>query len=184
MLNILTIMHSHIERILLDQGTVQSGIQAIAAQLNRDYEGRELVVVMLLKGAMIFTADICRQLEMPLQIECLNVSSYHGGTESSGEVKFLDLEIPDLSGKDVLVIDDILDTGLTLAAVSQKLHALGVNSLKSCVLLNKNKSIIPNLAADYVGFEIEDEFVVGYGLDYQGLYRNLPYIGVLRADAI
>jgi len=177
-------MHANIKRVLLDQDTVRVGIKTIAAQLNRDYKDQELVVVMLLKGAMIFTADICRQLEMPLQIECLNVASYHGGTESAGEVQFLDRELPDLSGKNILLIDDILDTGLTLASVSEKLHNLGIASLKTCVLLDKNKSIIPNLTADYVGFKIENEFVVGYGLDYQGLYRNLPYIGVLNEEAL
>jgi len=177
-------VQKNIEKVLIDASTVKARIQTLADRINQRYEDQELVAVMLLKGAMIFTADICRQLTMPLQIECLNVSSYHGGTESSGKVDFLDQQMPNLEGKNVLLIDDILDTGLTLNAVSEELQKLKLSSLESCVLLSKNKSRVKEINADYIGFEIEDEFVVGYGLDYQGLYRNLPYIGVLRSDTI
>ena len=115
-----------------------------------------------------------------LEMECLNVSSYHGETESSGTVKFLDSTLPNVEGKTVLVIDDILDTGRTLHIVSQKLLSLGAKKLHRCVLLSKNKQRAKEINAEYVGFHIEDEFVVGYGLDYQEKYRNLPYIGVLN----
>ncbi len=175
-------MRKEIQKILLSESEVRDRITTLATTINKRYEGQELVVVMLLKGAIIFTADICRHLEMPLQIECLNVASYHGGTESSGQVEFLDRKLPDLAGKNVLLVDDILDTGLTLSAVSREVQALGVNSLKTCVLLAKNKTRTEEVNADYVGFEIENEFVVGYGLDYQGLYRNLPYIGILNVE--
>jgi len=177
-------VQKNIEKVLIDASTVKARIQTLADRINQRYEDQELVAVMLLKGAMIFTADICRQLTMPLQIECLNVSSYHGGTESSGKVDFLDQQMPNLEGKNVLLIDDILDTGLTLNAVSEELQKLKLSSLESWFLLSKNKSRVKEINADYIGFEIEDEFVVGYGLDYQGLYRNLPYIGVLRSDTI
>lgn len=172
-------MPENIDKILIPAPAIQARLQTLAEQINQRYQGQELVIVMLLKGAMIFTADICRNLTMPLQIECLHVSSYHGGTQSSGQVKIQERDLPDLSGKNVLLVDDILDTGLTLAAVSETLHAQNPATLQTCVLLSKNKSRTKEIHADYTGFEIEDEFVVGYGLDYQGLYRNLPYIGVL-----
>ena len=177
-------MRENIQATLIEASKVESRIHDLAESLNKKYAGKELIVVMLLKGAMIFTADICRQLSMPLHIECLNVSSYHGETTSSGTVKFLDRKMPNLKGKNVLLVDDILDTGRTLDAVSKELSKLGVASLESCVLLSKNKSRAKEISADYVGFEIEDEFVVGYGLDYKGLYRNLPYIGILKDKAI
>ncbi len=177
-------MHQNIERTLLSQDHIDSRITELSGQINQDYAGQELMVVMLLKGAMIFTADICRHLDMPVQIECLKVSSYHGGTESSGTVEFLDSRLPDFTGKHVLLVDDILDTGRTLAAVCKKLQSQGVSSLKTCVLLSKKKERAESVDAHYIGFEIRDEFVVGYGLDYQGLYRNLPYIGILAPHAI
>ena len=177
-------MQQNIEKILINSASIEERMSILAEEINNKYKGKELVVVMLLKGAMIFTADICRQLTMPLQIECLNVSSYHGNTTSSGTVNFLDRELPNLTGKHVLLVDDILDTGLTLAAVSKEIQTLDTESLETCVLLSKNKTRTEDVSADYTGFEIADEFVVGYGLDYKGLYRNLPYIGVLKESAI
>jgi hypoxanthine phosphoribosyltransferase len=123
-------------------------------------------------------------MPIPLEIECLNVASYHGGTESSGRVDFLDAKLPEVRGRSVLLVDDILDTGRTLAAVGAKLREHGADLVRSCVLLSKDKERAAEVEADYVGFGIGDEFVIGYGLDFRGLYRNLPYIGVLREEII
>ena len=119
-----------------------------------------------------------------LEIECLNVSSYHGGTESSGKVDFLDRKLPDIKGRKVLVLDDILDTGRTLRAVVDRLMVEGASEVKTGVLLKKDKELAEQVNADYVGFAIGDEFVSAYGLDYKGRYRNLPYIGTLKKEAI
>lgn len=173
-------MNEKIERILIDEAVIGKRIDVIAEKIVQEMEGDEFVVVLLLKGALVFAADLCRRMPVPLQIECLNVSSYHGGTESSGQVDFLDTKLPDVTGKKVLLVDDILDTGRTLHAVSQKLSAMGAAELKTCVLLSKDKERAQEVESDYVGFVIGDEFVVGYGLDYEGRYRNLPYIGVLK----
>ena len=127
-------------------------------------------------------ADLCRRLPVPLEIETLGVASYHGGTESSGVVEFLDTKLPEVKGRHILLIDDILDTGRTLKAVKERLLAIGAVTVKTSVLLSKEKERAEEVGADYIGFEIGDEFVVGYGLDYQGRYRNLPYVGVLKEE--
>lgn len=119
-----------------------------------------------------------------LEIECLNVASYHGGTESAGKVDFLDRKLPVVEGRRVLVLDDILDTGRTLRAVADKLAEAGAAEVKTGVLLAKDRERAVEVEADYVGFEIGDEFVIGYGLDYQGRYRNLPYVGTLKREAM
>ena len=177
-------MHGDIERVLIDEGVIQKRLDQLAEKVMADFEGKPMVVVALLKGAVLFLADLTRRIPLPMEIECLNVSSYHGGTQSSGEVLFLDQEQPDLTGKYVLLLDDILDTGLTLQAVTKKLKEQGAQGVKTCVLLAKD---IPRDAvkeADYTGFVIDDEFVVGYGLDYQNRYRNLPYVGILKPSII
>ena len=141
------------------------------------------MVVVILKGALVFTADLLRQLPVKLEIETLNVASYHGGTESSGKVDFLDRNLPDVKGRRVLLIDDILDTGRTLHAVGERMREQGAVEVKTCVLLSKDRERAEEVEADFVGFVIGDEFVVGYGLDYEGRYRNLPYVGVLNEAA-
>lgn len=177
-------MHEDVERVLIDEAVIERRLDVLAERILEEFRGREFVVVVILKGALVFTADLLRRMPLPLEIECLNVASYHGGTESSGRVDFLDRKLPEVKGKDVLLVDDILDTGRTLEAVSQKLREQGAEKVKSCVLLSKDKVRAIEVEADYVGFGIGDEFVVGYGLDFQGLYRNLPYIGVLKEETI
>lgn len=172
-------LHEKISRVLIDEEVIQHRIDTLAAQILEDVGSENVVIVSLLKGALVFTADLFRRLPIELEIELINVASYHGGTESSGEVKFLDKCLPNVVGKNVLIVDDILDTGLTLQAVSKALAEEGAQSVKTCVLLSKDKKREIELTADYVGFIIGDEFVVGYGLDYEGKYRNLPYVGVL-----
>jgi hypoxanthine phosphoribosyltransferase len=177
-------MQNDIERILIDEQVIERRLDAMARDIERDFPGGKLVVVILLKGALVFAADLLRRVPRVLEIECLNVASYHGGTESSGTVDFLDRHFPEVKGMHVLLLDDILDTGRTLGAVSRRLIEEGAAAVHTAVLLAKDKQRAEEVEADYVGFEIGDEFVVGYGLDYQGKYRNLPYVGVLKDSSI
>lgn len=175
-------MRDDIERVLIDEREIERRLDAMAAAIERDFPDGTLVVIILLKGAMVFAADLLRRMARPLEIECLNVASYHGGTESSGKVDFLDRHFPEVCGRPVLLLDDILDTGRTLHAVLERLRDEGAAAVRIGVLLAKEKSRATLVNADYIGFEIGDEFVVGYGLDYRGKYRNLPYVAVLRRD--
>lgn len=177
-------MHQDIEKVLIDEEVIKKRLDVLAQKVMLDFEGKPMVVVALLKGAVLFMADLLRRVPLPMEIECLNVASYHGGTESSGVVSFLDNEMPDVDGRSVLLLDDILDTGRTLEAVMKKLREHGAAEVKTCVLLAKDIPREAVLAADYTGFVIGDEFVVGYGLDYRGRYRNLPYVGLLKESAI
>lgn len=177
-------MHQDIEKVLIDEEVIKKRLDVLAQKVMVDFEGKPMVVVALLKGAVLFMADLLRRVPLPMEIECLNVASYHGGTESSGVVSFLDNEMPDVDGRSVLLLDDILDTGRTLEAVMKKLREHGAAEVKTCVLLAKDIPREAVLAADYTGFVIGDEFVVGYGLDYRGRYRNLPYVGLLKESAI
>lgn len=174
-------MESVIERVLITEEEILARLDVVAAEVMAELgDAEELVVVALLKGALVFVADMSRRMPVPLVMECVNVASYHGGLESSGEVKFLDAGMPDVRGKKVVVMDDILDTGLTMHAVLRELMEAGAERVWSCVLLSKRKERAVECEADWVCFEIDDEFVVGYGLDFEGRYRNLPYVGVLR----
>jgi hypoxanthine phosphoribosyltransferase len=178
-------MHEDIAKVLIAEEVIEKRLDVIARKVHADFSGEDsLQVVALLKGAFVFMADLLRRVPLRLEIECLNVASYHGGTESSGQVDFLDRKLPDVNGRCVLLIDDILDTGRTLAAVTEKLREMGAREVKTCVLLTKDKERAQEVKADYSGFEIADEFVVGYGLDFDGKYRNLPYVGVLDPSVI
>ena len=178
-------MHEDIEKVLIAEEVIGRRLEVIARKVEEDFAGEEsLQVVAILKGALVFMADLLRRVPLKLEIECLSVASYHGGTESSGKVNFLDQVLPDVSGRCVLLLDDILDTGRTLAAVSEKLRTMGAREVKTCVLLTKDKERAADVEADYSAFEIGDEFVVGYGLDFDGNYRNLPYVGVLKPKVI
>ena len=169
---------------LFDETTILARLDEIAAKISEDYRDRELTVIAILNGSLIFMADLLRRIPLPLKLDCLSVASYHGGLETSGEVIFRQVALPDIQGRDVLLLDDILDSGNTLAAIRDKLNTAGPRSMRVCVLLQKKKVRARPVDADYVGFEIEDEFVVGYGLDYMERYRNLPCIGVLRKELI
>jgi hypoxanthine phosphoribosyltransferase len=177
-------MQDDLERVLFDEPTILRRLDEIAAQISRDYDARELTVIAILNGSLIFMADLLRRIPLPLKLDCLSVASYHGGVETTGELIFRQVALPDIAGRHILILDDILDSGVTLAAVRQKLESAGPASIRICVLLQKKKSRRRPIDADYVGFEIEDEFVVGYGLDYAERYRNLPCIGVLRPELI
>lgn len=176
-------MRDDIERVLVDEEVIVKRLDSMAMEIERDFPKGSLVVIILLKGALVFAADLLRRVPRVLEIECLNVASYHGGLESSGKVDFLDRHFPEVRGRHVLLLDDILDTGRTLKAVADRLAEEGAAAVHTAVLLAKDKERAEDVQADYVGFEIGNEFVVGYGLDYQGKYRNLPYVGVLKASA-
>ena len=177
-------MESDVEQVLIAEAVIDKRLDAMALEIRQDFPGEVMVVIVLLKGAFVFAADLLRRIPRMLEIECLNVSSYHGGTESSGKVDFLDRKLPDIKGRKVLVLDDILDTGRTLRAVVDRLMEEGACEVKTGVLLKKDKELAEQVNADYVGFAIGDEFVIGYGLDYKGRYLNLPYIGTLKEEAI
>jgi len=177
-------MRDDIERILLDGEVIRKRLDAMACEIERDFPSDALMVIVLLKGALVFAADLLRRMPHVLEIECLNVTSYHGGTASAGTVDFLDRSFPEVGGRSVLVLDDILDTGRTLHAVSRRLGEKGAARVRAAVLLAKDKLRAEEVQVDYVGFEISDEFVVGFGLDYQGKYRNLPYVGVLKPEVV
>jgi hypoxanthine phosphoribosyltransferase len=177
-------MRGDLERVLFDEPAIHRRLNDIAAQISNDYRERELTVIAVLHGSLMFVADLLRRIPLPLKLECLSVASYHGKTQTSGEVIFKQITLPDIVGRDVLILDDILDSGHTLAAIREALETAKPQSIRVCVLLSKKKQRAREVETDYIGFEIEDEFVVGYGLDFRGRYRNLPYIGVLRRELL
>jgi hypoxanthine phosphoribosyltransferase len=168
-----------VERVLITEQQIEQRIKTLASEIERDFHGREMVVVSLLNGTVMFLADLMRHLNLPLRLDFMGVSSYGSGTES-GELVFTKELRLDVRGRDVLLIDDILDTGKTLRHVLPKLRALKPRRVKICVLLDKPSRRVENIHADYAGFEIPDYFVVGYGLDFAERYRNLPFVGVLH----
>lgn len=171
---------SDLDRVLLDAESIRNRVTALAGQIESDYAGKVLTVVVLMDGALFFVADLLRQINLPMRIVTLGASSYHGGTESTGEVKLNWPSGVEFAGLDVLLLDDILDTGLTLHALQTRLLFEQPASLKTGVLLDKKRPREHAVPLDYCGFEIGDEFVVGYGMDYQGRFRNLPCIGILK----
>ena len=177
-------MLADLDRVLFDEATILRRLDEIAAQISSEYRDRELTVIAVLNGGLIFMADLLRRIPLPLKLDCLSVASYHGGTATTREVVFKQIALPDVARRHILILDDILDSGVTLAAISEKLRSAQPKSVKICVLLRKEKVRLRQVEADYIGFEIGDEFVVGYGLDYMERYRNLPCIGVLRSDLI
>lgn len=171
-----------VDEILIGEGEIRARVRELGAAITRDYAGRDLLLVGVLKGAVVFMVDLARAIDLPLAIDFLAVSSYGLATESSGVVRILkDLEQP-IEGRHVLIVEDIVDTGLTLKYIVENLVSRGPASLRICALLNKMKARKADVAIDYVGFAIPDRFVVGYGLDYAELYRNVPYVGVLRQE--
>jgi len=172
-------LHSEVERILITEAQLARRIKILARQIENDFRGREMVVVSLLNGTVMFLADLIRHLNLPLRLDFIGVSSYGAGTESGDLIFTKELRL-DVRGRDVLLIDDILDTGKTMSRVLPKIHALKPRKIKVCVLLDKPERRVEKIFADYIGFEIPDFFVVGYGLDFAERYRNLPFVGVLH----
>jgi hypoxanthine phosphoribosyltransferase len=168
-----------IERVLITDEQLARRVKILAREIERDFHGREMVVVSLLSGTVMFLADLIRHLNLPLRLDFIGVSSYGQGTESGELIFTKELRI-DVRNRDVLLVDDILDTGKTMSRVLPKLRALKPRRLKTCVLLDKAERRVEKIKADYVGFEVPDFFVVGYGLDFAERYRNLPFVGVLH----
>jgi len=174
---------AEIEKVLISQRRLARRIRLLAHEIERDFSGRDLVVVAVLNGTVVFLADLLRRLTLPLRLDFMGVSSYRLSASASDLVFTKELGL-DVTGRDVLLVDDILDTGATLARVLARLRALRPRQIKVCVLLDKKARRVEDIKADYVGFSIPNQFVVGYGLDYAERYRNLPYIGVLRPELI
>jgi hypoxanthine phosphoribosyltransferase len=173
-------MEQNIERVLYNEQTILSRLDVIGSRISLDYAGKDLTVVAIMNGSIMFMSDLLKRVNIPLQIDCWSVSSYHG-TKSSEKITFRQHDIVDVDNRHVLLLDDILDSGLTMHTIKNKIiNETKAASVKSCVLLSKNVTRVRDIEADYVGFEIENEFVVGYGLDYNEHYRNLPYIGVFK----
>jgi hypoxanthine phosphoribosyltransferase len=169
-----------VEEVLLSGEQVQARVAELGAQLAADYADRDPVLVSVLKGSIIFMADLVRAMPIPLAIDLMEVSSYGASTESSGQVRILKDLSTSIEGRDVVVVEDIIDTGLTLNYLLRYLHDKGPASIRICCLLDKPARRLAPIEIDYRGFTIPDRFVIGYGLDYGERYRNLPYIGVLR----
>jgi hypoxanthine phosphoribosyltransferase len=166
--------------ILITAEQLQKRISEIGAEITSDYTGRRPELICVLKGAMVFMSDLMRAIDLNLTIDFIAVSSYSKGSTSTGEVKIIkDLDEP-LEGRDIILVEDILDTGLTLSYLVRSFRSRGATSIKIATLLNKPERRKVEVAPDYVGFEIPDKFVVGYGLDFDERYRNLPYIGVVK----
>lgn len=176
----MTIGKDLLKKILISEEQLKKRIKELGEQIAADYKGKDLVVIGILKGAILFLSDLIKEIDLPLVIDFMAVSSYGSSTSSSGVVRILKDLDEDIEGKDVLIIEDIVDTGLTLNYLLGNLQARKPNSIKICCCLDKPSRRTAPVKVDYVGFEIEDEFVVGYGLDYAEKYRNLPYIGVLK----
>ncbi len=168
-----------VDSVLITEAQLQRKVRQLSRAIEQDFAGRDFVIVSLLNGTVVFLADLIRNLSLPLRLDFIGVSSYGSGTEAGELVFTKELRI-DVRGRDVLLVDDILDTGKTLHRVQTKLLQLKPSRLKTCVLLEKKARRSENVTADYVGFEIPDAFVVGYGLDFAERYRNLPFIGVLK----
>jgi hypoxanthine phosphoribosyltransferase len=170
-----------VEQVLITDEQIARRIAEMTRQIERDFRGRDMVIVSLLTGTVMFLADLIRRLELPLRLDFMGVSSYGAGTESGELVFTKELRI-DVRGRDVLLVDDILDTGKTMTRVRAKLRALKPRRIKTCVLLDKPSRRVEKIKADYVGFQIPDVFVIGYGLDYAERYRNLPFVGILKPE--
>ncbi|MCY1045925.1 hypoxanthine phosphoribosyltransferase [Corallococcus sp. bb12-1] len=166
--------------VLISEQAVQARVKELGAEITRDYQGKELTLICVLKGSAYFAIDLSRAIDLPLTLEFLGVSSYHGGTESTGEVRITTDVSKPMAGKHLLVIEDIIDTGLTMTFLLENLQARHPASLKLCSLLEKPARARTKVNIDYKGFVIEDKFVVGYGLDYGEKYRNLPFVGVWK----
>lgn len=173
-------MNNDIERVIYSAAAIQKREKELAKQLSDEYRGKKPVIVSVLTGAILFTVDVFDKMDIYAQLDFIDVSSYGGGTKSSGHVKLVHDLKNDIKGRDVLVMEDIVDTGRTLKFLIDLLKDRGANSIKVCSMLDKPEGRVVDVKADYVGFNVPNEFLVGYGLDYDGYYRNLPYVGVLK----
>ncbi len=172
-----------VEKILIDEQTLNEKVKELAQRITEDYKGKPLLIVGILKGSVPFMADLLRLIKLEdLSIDFMSVSSYNGGTVSSGRIRIIkDLDV-DINGKNVLIVEDIVDTGFTLSKLKDMLMIRNPKSLKICTILNKPSRRTTPIDVDYIGFDVPDEFIIGYGLDYDEKYRNLPYVGILKRE--
>lgn len=173
-------MNNDIERVLYSREMIVNRMNELAAQLSTDYQDKRPLVISVLTGAVLFTVDMIERMDIKLQLDFIDVSSYYGGTHSTGEVKLVQDLNSEVKGRHVLIMEDIVDTGRTLKFLVDLLKERGAASIKVCSLLDKPEGRKVDIRADYVGFNVPNEFLVGYGLDYKGFYRNLPYVGILK----
>ncbi len=176
-------MHKDVERVIYSQQQLSEVCDRLALEINNDYKGKKVVVIGILKGCIMFYSDLFRRLDIDCTMDFMAAASYGGGTQSSGNVRITKDITADISGRDVIIVEDILDTGNTLSYIKEYLESRSPSSVRICTLLDKPSRRKKDIKADYKGFIIDDIFIVGYGLDYDEKYRNLPYIGVLRSEA-
>ena len=176
-------MNDCIEKILITEEEIETAVRRMADEISRDYEGKNLVLLGILKGSVVFMGDLMKRISIPVQIDFMKVSSYGSGTTSRGLVDIiLDIRRKDLGNCDILIVEDIIDSGKTLSYLAKYLKEKGAKSVRTCTMLDKPSRREVDFQPDYSGFEIPDEFIVGYGLDYDSRYRNLPYIGLLKSE--
>ena len=169
-----------LEKVLFSKEQIAKLIKELAAQLDKDYAGKTPLMVAILKGSVMFFTDLIREMTLPLEIDFMSISSYGSGVKSSGEVKMIKDLDNKIEGKDVIIVEDIVDSGYTMKYLTHLLEARNPSSIKICALLDKPSRRETDVAVDYKGFEVGNEFVVGYGLDYAARYRNIPFIGILK----
>ncbi|MDK2932537.1 MAG: hypoxanthine phosphoribosyltransferase [Clostridiales bacterium] len=175
-------MINDIAKVLLTREQLKEKTKELGKIISQDYKGKKLMVICVLKGGVMFTTDLIREITLPVELDFMAISSYGAATSTSGVVRILkDLET-DVEGKDILIVEDIIDSGLTLKYLKELLISRGPKSVKICTILNKPARRQENVHVDYIGFDIPDEFVVGYGLDYAEKYRNLPFVGILKPE--
>jgi hypoxanthine phosphoribosyltransferase len=175
-------MHDDVGEVLISHQQIRERTEELGRQITEDYDGKDPLLICILKGGLMFLADLMREIDLPLEIDFIAVSSYGDSTESSGVVRILmDLE-RNIQGRHVLIVEDIIDTGRTLSYIIENLHTRGPASIKVCTLLDKPARRELEIPIDYVGFAIPDRFVIGYGLDYGEIYRNLPFVGILKPE--
>ncbi|WP_182185737.1 hypoxanthine phosphoribosyltransferase [Pectinatus frisingensis] len=173
-------MHSDLEKILFTPEQIQARVHELGEKISADYAGKEIVTVGILKGAIVFFADLIREIKIPVKFDFMAASSYGITTKTSGTVRILKDIDTDIENKHVIIVEDIIDSGLTLKYLKNNFEHRKAASVKLCAMLNKPEGRRTDLTGDYIGFDVPDEFIVGYGLDYASRYRNLPYIGVLK----
>lgn len=175
-------MNKEIERVLISQEELAQKVREMAEQINADYAGQKLLLVSVLKGSVMFAVDLMREIKVPCEIDFMDVSSYGSGVKSSGVVKILKDLDDSVEGKNILIVEDIIDSGLTLSYLKELLLSRNPASVRICTILNKPERRRTEIDVDYIGFDIPDEFVVGYGLDYDQKYRNFPFVGILKRE--
>lgn len=175
-------LEKDIERIIFSEEEISQRTKELADQIVKDYEGKVPLLIGLLKGSIPFMADLVKRMDLQLEMDFMDVSSYHGGTESCGEVTIERDLNTDVKGRDVLIVEDIIDSGRTLKCVVALLKERGAASVKIVTLLDKKEGRVVTIEADYIGFKCPNEFVVGYGLDYEEKYRQIPYVGILKEE--